>query len=201
MYPRWIVDDLALLDAWVAGDRDAAASLLDRHVDGLSRFFRGKIGGDVDDFVQEAFTRCLAQRRSLEPGSSFRAYLFAVARNLLYEHLRKSARMAVDPALTSISDLSPNASTLMRRADDQRLMLECLTRIPLDSQLALELFYWEELGVAELADVLGIPVGTVKSRLHRARSQLRAKVLEAGKASPQLSSSLGSLDEWERREP
>ncbi len=194
-----VADDLALLDAWVQGDRVAAAELLDRHIDSLSNFFRGKVHGDIEDFIQEAFTRCLAQRQGLDPGSSFRAYLFAVARNLLYAHFRKRARSPVDATLTSVADLSPNASAALGRADEQRLLLQCLSQIPIQSQLALELYYWEDLSITELAEVLEVPAGTVKSRLHRARSQLRAQLLAVHEGHPQLSSSLECLDDWGRR--
>ncbi len=195
-----VSDDLALLDAWIGGDRVAAGELLDRHIEGLSRFFRGKVMGDVEDHIQEAFTRCLARRQSLEPGSSFRAYLFAVARNLLCEQLRKAARQPVDPALVSVADLSPNASAALRRADDRRLLLDALSQIPIDSQLTLELYYWENLSVDEVARVLEVPAGTVKSRLHRARSQLRQRLETLGEGHPQLSASLECLDEWTIRD-
>lgn len=194
-----VTEDLALLDAWLAGDRVAAGELLDRHIEGLSRFFRGKVAGEVDDYIQETFTRCLARRTNLEAGSSFRAYLFAVARNLLCEHFRNTARRPVDPALVSVADLSPNASAALRRADDRRLLLDALRRIPIDSQLTLELFYWESLSLAEMASVLEVPAGTVKSRLHRARGQLRRELETFGNGDPQLSTSLECLDEWSKR--
>ncbi len=193
-----LADDLALLDAWLGGDRDAAGELLDRHIEGLSRFLRGKVTGDVDDHIQEVFTRCLARRQSLESGSSFRAYLFAVARNLVCEQFRTMARQPVDTALVSVADLSPNASAVLRRADDRRLLLDALSRIPIDSQLTLELYYWENLSVDEMARVFEVPAGTIKSRLHRARSQLRQQLETLGEGHPELSASLECLDEWNR---
>lgn len=197
---KFVSDDLALLDAWIGGDRVAAGELLDRHVEGLTRFFRGKVAGDVEDHIQEAFTRCLARRKTLTPGSSFRAYLYAVARNLLFEYFRKSARKPIDPGSTSVADLSPNASTLLRQADDQRLLRDALARIPIDSQIALELHYWENLSVAEIGRVLEVPTGTIKSRLHRARGQLRTQLESIGEGHPQLRTSLQSIDEWTARD-
>lgn len=192
-------DDLALLDAWAAGDREAAATLLDRYVDPLGRFFRGKVIGDVEDCVQETFTRCLARRRGLEPGSSFRAYLFATARNLIYERFRKAARgRPIDPQQISLADLGPTPSSIIHRDRERQLMMSALQRIPVESQLAIELYYWEGLSVAEMASVLEIPPGTVKSRLHRARGQLRRQIESFDPADAGVRDSLTRLEGWDR---
>ncbi len=191
-----MAEDLDLLHAWGNGDRAAAQTLLDRYLDPLARFFRGK-SNDVDDSVQETLTRCLALRKTLEPGSSFRAYLFAVARNLLYEQFRRAAKIeTLDPEQVSLVDFSPTPSSVVQRRRDQRLMLAAMRRIPLDSQLALELFYWENLGVAEIGHVLGVPAGTVKSRLHRARGQLRSELERVGKDDPLYAATLSEIDAW-----
>ncbi len=189
-------DDLALLDAWANGDRDAAGTLLDRYVDPLGRFLRGKVA-DVEDCVQETFTRCLARRQGLTPGSSFRAYLFATARNLLYEQFRKSARRQIDPQRTSLADLGPTPSAILGRDQERQLMMAALQRIPVESQLAIELYYWESLSVAEMASVLEIPVGTVKSRLHRARGQLRRQLEQLDQADAAVRHSLSRLTGWD----
>lgn len=192
-------DDLALLDAWASGDREAAATLLDRYVDPLGRFFRGKVTGEVEDCVQETFTRCLARRQGLQPGSSFRAYLFATARNLLYDRFKQSARggQAIDPHAVSLADLGPTPSSIVYRDQARQRMLTALQRIPLDSQVAIELYYWEELSVAEMASALEIPPGTVKSRLHRARAQLRTQLERLDTPSVGVAQSLTRLDAWD----
>lgn len=196
---KYVSDDLVLLDAWISGDRVAGGELLDRHVEGLTRFFRGKVTGDVEDYIQESFTRCLARRQTLQPGSSFRAYLYTVARNLLFEYFRKSARQPLDAATVSVVDVAPNASAVLRSADDQRLLRDAMARIPVDSQIALELYYWENLDVAEIARVLEVPVGTIKSRLHRARTQLRQRLESLGEGDALLTTSLRHLDAWAAR--
>jgi RNA polymerase sigma-70 factor (ECF subfamily) len=192
-------DDLRLLEAWANGDADAAETLLERHVDSVGSFFRTETSGDVDDLVQETFTRCLALRRGLEPGSSFRAYLFAVARNLLYAHYRKDARAPVDALEVSVADLDPSPSVVVGKKRDERILVEALRRIPLDSQVVLELYYWEELSVDELARALEVPPGTVKSRLHRAREQLRNRLRSIEEDAERLETTLTDLDGWARR--
>jgi DNA-directed RNA polymerase specialized sigma24 family protein len=78
--------------------------------------------------------------------------------------------------------------------------MAAMRTIPLDSQIALELFYWEDLGVAEMAAVLAVPVGTVKSRLHRARTQLRAQLAVVGQGDADLDRTLSLVDDWGRRD-
>lgn len=192
-------DERILLRRWGDGDREAAATLLEQCLDPLARFFRGKVQGSVDDLVQETLMRCLARRQSLAPGSSFRAYMFTVARNLLFEQFRRAPRQAaLDPEQMSLADLSPTPSAVVGRGREQQLMMAALREIPIESQLLLELYYWEELSVAELADVTGVPMGTVKSRLHRARRLLRAQLETIGRADPKLADTLSRIDQWDQ---
>lgn len=191
--------DHELLRAWAAGDRDAGAQLVERHYDTVARFFANKAADAADDLVQRTFLACAESTTSLRKEGSLRAYLLGVARNVLYEYIRGKARdgREVDFGTQSIVDLSPGASTLVDQHAQQRQLLLAIQRIPLESQLLLEMFYWEELSVDELAEALSIPAGTVKSRLHRAREQLRDALGEipAGNSAEQASAQ-ALLDEW-----
>ena len=192
-----MAEDLELLERWSEGDTDAAEILLDRHVDAVARFFRGKVGPDVDDLVQETFTRCLSIRHTLRPGSNFSAYLFTVARNLLFARYRQLTRRAeIDPQQLSAAELAPSPSLAHRQSEERRILLDALRKIPLDSQIALELFYWENLSVADVARVLEIPEGTVKSRIHRARGQLRKSLEALAAGNERLVTTLSDLTTW-----
>jgi RNA polymerase sigma factor (sigma-70 family) len=191
--------DHELLRAWAAGDRDAGAQLVERHYDTVARFFANKAADAADDLVQRTFLACAESTTSLRKEGSLRAYLLGVARNVLFEYIRGKARdgREVDFGTQSIVDLSPGASTLVDQHAQQRQLLLAIQRIPLESQLLLEMFYWEELSVDELAEALAIPAGTVKSRLFRAREQLRDALGEqpAGGSAEQASAQ-ALLDEW-----
>ena len=178
--------DTELLSAWRDGDRDAGDELLRRYFDAVCRFFRGKLGDDVEDLIQRTFLDCVESRdRVREDG--FRAYLFTVARNRLFDHLRAAQRRPerVDISLRSVEDLGTSPSTKLARTEHERLLIRALRSIPLDYQIALELAYWEQLSGREIAVVLGIAENTVRSRMSRAREALRAK-LEQLAASPEL---------------
>lgn len=171
-----VTNDTELLQAWRGGDRSAAEALIERHYDAVLRFFRTKAGAEAEDLVQRTFLRCVEPASAFRGDSTFKAFLFGVARNVLFEHIRSIVRdRRADPDIgqSSILDLNPRASTIAIERAEQRRLILALQRIPVDLQMALELYYWEELSVDELARALDVPSGTVKSRLHRARGLLK----------------------------
>jgi RNA polymerase sigma factor (sigma-70 family) len=141
------------------------------------RFFRTKAGDDADDLTQRTFLRCVEATTTFRGESSFKAFAFGIARNVLFEYIRSRRRdAAVDPdfGASSIMDLNPRASTVVFNRVEQRMLVQALQQMPLEIQLTLELFYWEELSIEEIAEVVNQASGTVKSRLHRGRALLRA---------------------------
>lgn len=171
-----MANDVALLEAWRAGDRAAGEALVLRHYASILRFFRTKAGPEADDLAQRTFLRCAEAATRFRGEASVKSFLFGIARNVLLEHIRAHARdKNVDPdfGVSSILDLNPRASTLAFRKAEQRRLVEALQQQPLETQIVLELYYWEELSVDEVAQVVEVPPGTVKSRLHRGRELLR----------------------------
>lgn len=175
-YVDGVNDEAALIEAWRAGDRSAAASLVARHYDEIVRFFRSKVSVGSDELVQATFLTCAEALPRYRGESGFRAFLFGIARMKLHEHLRGKVRDArVDPdfGVSSVADLDPGMSTIVAQATDVRHLRAALLRLPVDLQTLLELYYWEELSVGELADVFETKPGTIKSRLFKARALLR----------------------------
>ncbi len=186
MYAHHCVEaDLELLDEWRAGDRNAGDRLFERHFDSVFRFFDRKMDGDPADLVQRTFLACVESSERFEGRSSFRTFLFSIARHELYRHWRERKRRDdIDFGVSSVADLCPTPSSLVGHHRDGRLLVEALRRIPLDLQVAVELHYWEGLTGPEMAEVLEIPEPTIRSRLHRARETLAKKLdeLTASKA-------------------
>ncbi|MGB1012831.1 MAG: RNA polymerase sigma factor [Nannocystaceae bacterium] len=193
-------DDVTLLKAWRGGDQRAGSALLRRYFDSLYRFFSAKVGDEVDDLIQRTFLALVRNRDAIREEASFRAYLFAVARREFYHYLRKRRRRRepLDFGTVSLADLGTSPSGVVARRKEQAVLLQALQRIPIDLQLALELYYWEELTTAELAATFEIPHGTAKSTLRRAREQLRRALEKDVRASPDLARSLEDLDAWAR---
>ena len=188
--------DAELLEAWRAGDVDAGRTLFERHIGVLSRFFRNKIGEEREDLIQRTLLATVESRDRLRDGASFRAYLLRVARSRLYDHLARvrGGPSRPDPLLQSVEDAGLSPSRIIAKSEQDRLLLLALRRLPLELQVALELHYWEGLTTAELAEVLEIPQGTVKTRLFRARKLLRDDLHALAGTRPEAT--LDDLDAW-----
>lgn len=165
--------DLELLAAWRSEDAAAGSELFRRYFDPLYRFFVNKVGAEAEDLMQNTWMACVRYGGSLERASSFRAYLFTMARHELYRHLRARRPDAeVDFGASSIVDLSPSPMTVLGSAERERRLLGALRSLPVESQVILELHYWEDLPSSELAEILEVPHGTAKTRLRRAKQLL-----------------------------
>lgn len=129
-------------------------------------------GSDADDLVQETFMRAIAARHRYQVGSNGRAWLCRILCNLAVSERRRRAR---DERLrTRVIALAPAPSEPEPHAiDDADLVAALGSLLPADRRI-LELAELEELSYREIARALECPVGTVMSRLHRARRRLRA---------------------------
>lgn len=188
-------DDYELLEAWRSGDARAGSVLFDRHFESVYRFLRNKTSTDPADLVQTVFLACVESKDSFRGESSFRTYLFAIARKQLYKQYRDRAPGA-DFGVTSLQDLGPTASLLVDRRSGDRLLLEALRAIPLELQIALELHYWEQMPGPEIARVLDLAEGTVRSRLRRAKEALEQKLGELSRSKNELETTLSNLEHW-----
>ncbi|MCB9718082.1 MAG: sigma-70 family RNA polymerase sigma factor [Myxococcales bacterium] len=194
MDPR---SDAELLVAWRAGDEDSGRALLVRHFRPLTRFFRNKVDVGVEDLIQRTMLVCLEHADRLRDASSFRAYLFTIARNELYRHLRRG-RAELDLTLCSIHDLQPSQGTQLVRREEQRILLAALRRLPLELQVTVELYYWESCTYPELAEILGVHRETIKSRLRRAKELLRERIAEIEGGAELSEASIEQLEDWAR---
>ncbi|MCR9160636.1 MAG: RNA polymerase sigma factor [Nannocystaceae bacterium] len=190
--------DRELLDAWAAGEKPAGAALFDRHFGALSRFFHNKAGDAADDLIQRSLLACLEARERFEGKSSFRTFLFSIARNVLFDHYRARHRgpQAPDFGVSSIAEMAPSASSLIAAAGRQRSLLEALRSVPLQFQIVLELAYWERLTAAEIGEIVGAPEGTVRTRLRRAKELVGREMRRIEKLGIPLESTVAQLDDW-----
>ncbi|MDC0720877.1 RNA polymerase sigma factor [Nannocystis bainbridge] len=190
--------DLELLDAWRGGDALAGEVLFERHFESVYRFFCNKVPRDADDLVQETFLGCVSAKERFRQDASFRTFLFAIARKVLLKYRERWAPKDEGEELhaSRVADLDLSVTQIVVESEEQALLLRALRRLPLDLQTALELFYWEGLLSREIAQVLEIPEGTVRSRLRRGREMLRGIITELA-ARPELrASTLGDFDQW-----
>lgn len=193
-----MIADEALFSAWRGGDSKAGAELFERHYLPIARFFRNKVDDDAPDLAQKTFLACLEGKERIRGESSFRTYLFAVAHNVLYKHLRGKVREGarLDFGLTSVHDLRPTATTLITRRREERLLLLALRRLPLEHQVALELYFWEKLTAREIAEVVDSNEGTIRTRIRRAKQLLEQAMAALAEDPGELADTLSNLDAW-----
>lgn len=175
MYVRGVETDFDLLDRWRAGEKSAGQALLARHFDTLCGFFESKLDRDADDLVQRTMLACVASKDRFRKESSFRTYLFTVARHELFQYLRTKQRdgARLDFSITSIAEILTTPASRMIKDADKLRVVEALRRLPVEQQTLLELFYWQELDIEAISDVFEIEPGAARVRLHRARKKLR----------------------------
>jgi RNA polymerase sigma-70 factor, ECF subfamily len=154
-------------------------------VDPLYNFARWMSGDpeEARDLVQETFAKALKARGSFREGSNFRAWMFRILRNtFLTSRTGLARRQTVQEGDDGLAELAVSAETpemiLVRRADTE-LVRQAIAALPSPFQEVLILADLEELRYHEIAEALDIPVGTVMSRLSRARGLLREHLAKA----------------------
>lgn len=142
----------------------------------------------AEDLAQETIARALAARWRFEPGTNLKAWLFRILRNVHLNVLRAAAaphavvsieELGGEPAGLPGHDLNPVEARVIERADLERLQ-EAYRTLPRVFAVPLFLTAVEELSYAETASILDIPVGTVMSRVYRARRLLVARLAGDG---------------------
>jgi RNA polymerase sigma-70 factor (ECF subfamily) len=198
---RAALGDRELLDRWAAGDSRSGKALVSRHHASIYRFFRAKASSEIDDLVQETFLALVKARGAFRAESSFRSYLFGTARNVLRQHCRRRGRKEdrIDLGTCSAIDLGASPSEALADKAEKQLLLAALRRIPVDDQIVIELYHWEELTATELAEVLGASEAAIRSRLHRAKERLAAAVRQLASSPRVLESTLGDMEGWARQ--
>ncbi len=190
--------DDALVDAWVnRADEPAFARLVERHQGYVFRLTLSVLGpgfeGDAEDVTQEVFIRVAARLHEFRGESLFRTWLHRLAFNMAVDRRRRARwrKPHVDPAL-----LEARAATGERddpfvsavATERRRAVRSCLESLPDDLRSVIHLHYWMDLQVEDIAEMLRIPLGTVKSQLHRGRALLlramRGRAMTTGLASP-----------------
>jgi len=157
----------------------AFAEIYARHADDVHRYLRRRLGSDVaDDLTADTFVAAFGARARFDQAApSARPWLFGIASNLAAKHrrselrgLRAYARTGVDPVAISWSD---GADDRLSAQAMNRELATALSELSAGDRDVLLLVAWAELSYAEVAAALQLPVGTVRSRLNRARRKVR----------------------------
>jgi len=184
--PATAVSEEDLIEAAGRGDQEAYGELVRRYSATAHRAAVLITGpADAEDAVQEAFVRAFYALASFRHGAPFKPWLLTIVKNCARTKARSRLRQArlTDrltrsqlPAFTFALQPVPSAESTALRAEDHSQLITALASLSESARLVITCRYLLDLSEAETAQVLGWPVGTVKSRLSRALGRLRAKL-------------------------
>ncbi len=198
-YYEVVLSDRELVIAWSSGDAGAGEKLFERHYEGITRFFHTKAPSHWGELTQRTFLACVEALPTYRKEGSFRAFLFGIAyRQLLRFYRERTRDERLDFGVSSVGDLDPSPSVVVAAQEEERHLLEALRHIPIEHQVILELHYWEEMTAKSCGEILGIPLGTAKTRLRRAKQLLEEQLSASIQSKEVLARTLSDLDGWAR---
>lgn len=156
---------------------DAFTQLFERHWEALFRFCQSRAGAAGEDIAAEAFRVAFDRRRRYDARyGDARPWLFGIATNLLRDHFRSARReeqkLTRSATLESLSQHDTELNELERQLLGPQLAA-ALQGLPSADRDALLLLAWADLDYEQIAQALDVPLGTVRSRIHRARQRVR----------------------------
>lgn len=181
------MNDEELIDKTLAGDKCAFGTLAKKYQDRVYNLALPIVGNvdDAMDVTQETFLQALAHLHSFRRTSRFYTWLYRIAYNCAVGTLRRRKKsVSVDSVIEEFGETfeadveAPDSRA--RLADDAKILKVALERLPIEYRTPLVLREIEGANYEQIAEVLNVPVGTVRSRLHRARVALRDALERAG---------------------
>jgi RNA polymerase sigma factor (sigma-70 family) len=155
------------------------SDVFERHFDAVYGYFVRRVGVQLaEELAAEAFTQAFRRRGRFDPArEDARPWLFGIAANLLRRHRRDERRRLIAYARTGVDAVVHDETEEVDSRTDAdaigRQLALALASLRSSEREVLLLFAWAELSYKEIAEALGLPVGTVRSRLNRARKRLR----------------------------
>ena len=180
------VQDQELIDECLAGQTDAFGQLVVRYQDRLYNTLVNVLGSsdDARDVAQEAFVHAFQKLATFRGHAAFYSWLFRIALNAAMSHKRKRRRTVVSVEAAreqaGIEPIDPRSdnrpSHALELSERQAAVRSALAQISKEYRTVLVLKEMDGLKYEEIAEIVGCPIGTVRSRIHRARSELREKL-------------------------
>lgn len=177
------LSDEELMARIKTGDQDAFAELMNRYEVRLFNYLKRIVrnAADAEDVYQETFLRVYRHAARFNPESAFRPWLYRIATNLCMDLMRKRSRRketslesggAGNDSPLTVKDLSPSPAEVSEHHERQAALAKAVAELPEKQRAVFLLARYEGLPYAEIAEVLDVPVGTVKSRMNTAVNQL-----------------------------
>jgi RNA polymerase sigma-70 factor, ECF subfamily len=172
----------------IKGDQDAFAEIVEIYSNSIFQLGYRMLGNrhEAEDIAQEAFIRAYVNIKSFNQELKFSTWLFRIATNLCIDRIRKKkpdyyldAEVSGTDGLTMYSQLSSNSplpENELESLELQETVQKEILKLPEKYRSVIVLKYMEELSLNEISDILDMPLGTVKTRIHRGREALRQQL-------------------------
>ena len=174
--------ELDLVRAARRGDRTAFARIVDLHKQSVYGVAARMVGSaDAQDISQEAFLRAFQRLPTFDSSRPLRPWLLAIVHHCCVDEFRRRRRQALFPTALDRPEHAPlpHPEEGIEAREQTARVVDALNRLPDNQREALLLFHHEQLSYREIGGVLGVPIGTVMTWIHRARRALRAELEES----------------------
>ena len=178
------MNELLLISRARGGDREAFGALVEQYRDNVYRLAYRMCGNayDADEAAQEAFVAAWRALPNFRGDAKFSTWLYRLTTNAAIDVMRREKRHQTvgDGEMIEVADDADSPQETVERTEQQEAVQKALATLSEEYREVLLLRYMEEMDYAEIAEVLQLPSGTVKSRINRAKAALKAALLKSG---------------------
>lgn len=170
-----VADDRRLVELVLAGDNTAFEYLFDRYHEAIRRLFMQRMGGarDVDDLLQETFVKVYVNLHRYNAAYTFGQWVYTIARNTFVDYVRRRQDdLPIDERFAAPASSAPTPEESVINGQQHRQLENYLERLSPRYRKLIEMRFFEEYSYEEIAAKLDLPLGTVKTQIHRARERM-----------------------------
>ena len=176
-----VADDRQLARLVLGGDTAAFEYLFDRYRDAIHRLFLQRTGNteDADDLLQETFIKVYMNLHRYSPEYTFGQWLYTIARNTFIDYVRKRQDdLPIDEKFSSPASNTPTPEESVINSQQRNQIELCIARLPENYRRLIRMRFFDEYSYEEIAVKLSLPLGTVKTQIHRARERMCRLIVE-----------------------
>ena len=170
-----VAEDRRLVELVLEGDDTAFEYLFNRYRDAIHRLFVQRLGGvnDADDLLQETFIKVYINLHRYSTDYTFGQWVYTIARNTFIDYVRKRQDdLPIDEKFSSPASNTPTPEESVINSQQRHQIELCIARLPENYRRLIRMRFFDEYSYEEIAAKLTLPLGTVKTQIHRAREQM-----------------------------
>ncbi len=176
-----VADDRTLVDGALSGDHTAFEYLFNRYRDAIYRLLVQRLGGtgDAEDLLQETFIKVYINLHRYRAEYTFGQWVYTIARNTFVDYVRRRQEdISIDERFSAPASPTPTPEESVINLQQRSQIEHCLDRLAPRYRQLISMRFFEEYSYEEIAAKLSLPLGTVKTQIHRAREQMCRLITE-----------------------